>query len=123
MMPGRAGKLLQIKKLGAPVALAERMNVIHVTNDRAGALGERGRRRVLEIIRFDSALTNVGHAGLYALAEHELMTAIVEFDGTNLAGPGVNVPEQMVVDGLQVRKIEIPGRHVLGYTICDYAAL
>ena len=51
---------------------------------------------------------NVGHSSMDELSKLELLSALADFQGADFAGPVVNILEQMVMNGLQMREIEHP---------------
>ena len=60
---------------------------------------------------------NVRHAGLDVLPELELLVALADLDGAQLAGPLVDVLKQMAMDRTEMREVEIAARHRLGRAV------
>jgi hypothetical protein len=57
------------------------------------------------------------------LPELELLVALTDLDGAKLAGPIVDVLEQMAMDRAEVSKVEVAARHRLGRAVGDIETL
>ncbi len=99
---GRAGS---VRKPG--------MDVVDVADDDAGRPGEFILAQILEEPGLLQSAMNIGHAGFDKLAELELMAALGDFDGAQLARPIVNVLEQIAVDILEMGQVEPARRNAL----------
>ena len=95
-MAGPFGELLEIGKLGPAVPLTERVDVVDVADDDGRLLGELGRSQPAQKTRLHKSTVNVRHAGLDVLPELELLVALADLDGAQLAGPLVDVLKQKV---------------------------
>lgn len=109
-MVGLGRQLLQINHLCAAIAFAKGMDVIDVAHDRADGNGKVGKVQLLEKIAGNQTPMDIGHAGLNVTAKLELTAALGDFDRSDLAGPVVDVLEQVTVDGFQVGEIELAAR-------------
>lgn len=107
-------QLFEINHLRASVSFTERMHVVHVPDDPRGLLGEFLAGEVFQEICADQPLVNVRHTGFDVSAKLELVTALVQFDSTNLAGLGVDILKQVPVDRAQMRQVEFAGRRSFG---------
>lgn len=84
-------QLFQIVKLRTAIALPERVNIVDIADDLTGSRGKAVLAQPAEAIGFIEPSANVFHAGLDKLTKLELMTALRDFDGANLACPVVNI--------------------------------
>ncbi len=109
-MAGLLRQFPQIEQLRPSVSLAKRMHIVHVAHDPRRCVGKFHVAEPPQKLGAREPLVNVRHAGFDETAELELLAALVEFDEPDLAGPIVNVLEQMLMDRLQVIEIEIAGR-------------
>ncbi len=64
---------------------------------------------------------DVGHAGFDKSTKLELRAAFADLNGTNLAGPVIDILEQVMMNGLQVVEVEGAGGDAFGYTLCRHA--
>ena len=122
-VPGVRGELLQVLELRAPVALAERVDMVDVAQYRTGARGEPVRPQPPEILCRHDAAVNVRHAGGDEPPRLEPAPALGDLDGADLTRPGVDVLEQVAMDRFQVGKVEITRRHGLEKALGDERAL
>jgi hypothetical protein len=99
------------------------MKVIDVTDDFASACRKIRLRCGFEVIGFDDPPVDVRHARLDVLAEHELVAALVQFDGSYLPGPLVHVLKQVAMNGLEMRKIRIARWNALSRSLSGHVAL
>src|SRR2546423_3270450 len=106
-----AGELFEILQLRTAVSLAERMDVVDVSDDNGRLPGELGRRQAAQQAAAHEPSVNVRHAGFDVLPELELLVALADLDGAQLASPVVDVLEQMAVDRAQVGKVEGTARY------------
>jgi len=105
------GQLFKILQLGAAVAFAERVDVVHVAHDRSGRPREGRAAQASQEVRLLQPPVNVGHAGFDELAKLELVAALGDLDGAQLARPGVQVLKKMPVDGAEMGQVKTaPGR-------------
>jgi len=102
------GQLFEILQLGAAVAFAERVDVVHVAHDGSGRPREDRAAQASQEIRLLKAPVNVGHAGFDELAKLELVAALGDLDGAQLARPGVQVLKKMPVNGAKVSEVKVP---------------
>jgi len=96
------GQLLKILELGAAVAVAERVDIVHIADDRSGGLGEGVAAQASQEVSLLKPPVNVGHAGLDELSKLELMAVLGDFDRAKLAGPRVQILKKMPMDGAKV---------------------
>ncbi len=82
------------------------MDVINVTHDNSGFARKFARGQALEKPGVDQPAVNVRHSGRNVLTELELISTFEDFDCTKLAGPVVNILEQVAMDGAQVGQVE-----------------
>lgn len=102
------GELLEVLQLCAAVPFAERMDVVDVADDDGRLLGKCVRRQRGKKLRAQQPPMDVGHAGLDVLAELELLVALADLDRAQLAGPVVDVLEQVAMDRAQVSRSKVP---------------
>ncbi|MGB8843942.1 MAG: hypothetical protein WCC64_23070 [Aliidongia sp.] len=122
-MPGFRGQLFQIEELRAAIAFAKWVDVVHIAQDRSGRLGERGRTQAAKETRFLKPAVDIGHARFDEAAELELIAAFGDFDGPKLAGPVIEILEEMAVNGVEMRQVEASVRNALGDAFDDKAPL
>ncbi len=101
-VPRLGGQLFKILKLGAAVAFAERVNIVHVAHDRPRRLGEGASAQPPQEVRLLKPPVDVGHAGFDELAKLELAPVLGDLHGAEFAGPRVQVLKQVPVDGAKV---------------------
>jgi hypothetical protein len=118
-MPGLRGQLFQIEELRAAIAFAERVDVVHIAQDRSGRLGERGRTQAPKEACFFKPAMNIGHARFDEAAELELIAAFRDFAGTKLAGPVIEILEKMAMNSPEMRQIEASARNALSDAFDD----
>lgn len=117
-MTGVGRKLVQIMQLGAAVAFAKWMHVVHIAeNVGRFACKVFPTQSVQETLVY-KAFVHIGHAGFDKLAELKLLAAFLQFDGAWFARPRINVLEQMAVDGFKMRQIEVARRNTLAGPLC-----
>ena len=112
-------QLFKILQLGAAVAFAERVDVVHVAHDRAGGLGEGRAAPAAQEVRLLKPPMNVGHAGFYELAKLELVAGFGDLDGAQLARPGVQVLKEMPVDGAEMGQVKTARGRAFGDPLGD----
>jgi hypothetical protein len=116
-------QLLEIEQLRSPVSLAEWVNVIDVTDDGPGCIGEPLPAQSLEKMRLYEPCMNIPHAGRDVPAKLELLAAFGELNRTEFACPIEDVLEQMSVDRAQMGKVEIAGGYPFPDSLRDEPAL
>jgi hypothetical protein len=105
-MAGLGGQLLQILELGAPVSFTERVDVVHIADDRAGRLGERRFVHSAQVVRHHEAPMDICHARLDVSPELELVAVFGDLYGPDLSRPVVDILEEVAMDRPQVEKVE-----------------
>jgi|SRR5579862_5613591 len=112
-MTGLLGQLFEIMELRTSVAFAERMDVVHVTNDLSGRFGEVGVTQAVKKLCLDETTVDVRHAGFNVSSELEPVSALCQLNGTKLARPLVHILKQMAVNGAKVGEVEAAPRNAL----------
>lgn len=107
------GQLLQIAQLRSAVAFPERMHIVDVAHDGTDGLREGGSGEAAQEVGLGQAPVDVGHAGADETAELELMAAFGDFYGSEFARPGVDVLEEVVVNGAEMGEVEVARRDAL----------
>jgi hypothetical protein len=110
---GAFRKQLEILKLRPTVALAERMDEVHVADDNGCLFGELLPRQSNEESRSAQATMNIRHAGCDVLQELELLRALADLDRADFASPFVDILEQVAVDRLKMGEVQLPSRDTL----------
>lgn len=110
-MSGSLGQQLEILKLCASVALAERMNEVDVADDHGNLRCKIRFRQTAQEPRPGKPTMNVRHAGVDVLAELKLLRAFADLDSADFASPWVDVLEQMAMDSLEMREIKRADRY------------
>ena len=117
------GQLFKILELGAAVAFAERVNIVHVAHDRPGRTREGVAAQASQEVRLLKPPVNVGHAGFDVLAKLELVAALGDLDGAQLARPRVDILEKMPVNGAKVGQVETARGCAFGDPLGDKLSL
>ncbi len=107
---GLRAKLAQVLGLDTAVAFAKRVDVVHVAKNVTCGGREVLTAQAAEKIGRLKPPMNIGHAGFNEPAELELVAVLGDLDAADLARPFVDILEQMMVDGTQVRQVEMAGR-------------
>lgn len=99
-------QLLKILKLGAAVAFAEGMNIVHIALDQPGRFGESVGAQALKEGRLLKPPMNIGHAGFNELAKLELVAVLGDLHRPQLPGPCVHVLKKMLMDGAKMDEVK-----------------
>ena len=117
------GQLFEILKLGAAIALPERVNIVDVAQNRARCPGERAGAQVSQEPSLLEAPVNVRHSGFDELAKLKLVAVLGDLDGAQLARPIVDVLKQVSMDRAEVGKVETASGNAFGDALGDKFAL
>lgn len=99
------------------------MHIVEVSHDRAGGVGEVGRRQAAQEIGRRQSSMDIGHANFDEPAKLKLVAALGDLDRPQFARPGVDVLEQMAVDSAQMGKVKDAVRNPLGHSLRNEGAL
>lgn len=102
---GFGGHCGQERPLGASVALPERVHGVEVTEQGPGLGGELGVVEMAEVVVSAQAVEDGVGEGADVLDGSEGRGALGDVDGADLAGPLVDVTEEVAVDGLEVGEV------------------
>ncbi len=117
--PARDASLLQILQMGPSVTLSERVNVVDIADDLPRRLGELGAIQARKESPAFQPSVNIGHAGFDEFTKLEGVAVLGDLDRADLAGPTVNVLEEMSVDRPKVDQIEVAAGRTLSGSLCD----
>ena len=101
------GKLLQILKLCAAVALTKGMHIVYVPNDARRAFGKVVAFQTTQILLLLQASVHVRHAVHDERLWLELVAILDQFDGSDFASPSEDILKEMTMDGSQVVEIKV----------------
>ena len=107
-MTGPLRELLQVLELDTAITFAKWMDEIHITQNWPDPVGKLFRARLLEIRFRGNPAMDIRHTSLNEPPRLELIAAFLDLDSPYLAGPFVNILKKMVVNRLEMIKVEIP---------------
>lgn len=110
-MAGLRRKLLEVARLCTAIALAKGMDVVHIANDDAGLPCELVRAQSFQEFGLHQPAMNVVHAGLDVASKLELVAALIDLDGAQLACPIIDVLEEVAMDCAKMVEIKQTVRH------------
>jgi hypothetical protein len=84
------------------------MNEVHVANNDRDLLREVAPRKFHKEPRAYKSPVHIGHAGLNVFPKLELLRALADFDRAKLAGPFIDILEQMAMNGLESARSKSP---------------
>ena len=91
----------------------------HVAHDRSGRPREVRPAQASQEIRLLKPTVNVGHADLNELAKLELVAALGDLDGAQLARPRVHILKKMPVNGAKVGQVKAAPGSAFGDPLGD----
>lgn len=118
LVPGTLAKLLEVLKLGASIAFAEGVDVVHVTHDLPGGLSKSiGGCAAKKVCGFEAAM-NICHAALDEGLGHEALATLADLDAAHLPGPIIDILEEVAMDRLEVLQVEVTFWNALRHSLC-----
>ncbi len=115
---GLFGQLFENEKLRAAVALAERMDVVHVAKDSGRGFGEPSFVQTVQEIVFSKPPMDIRHSGFDMPAKLELASPLGDLDRANFPGPIIDILEEMPVNGAKMGEVETADGNAFGRA-CD----
>jgi hypothetical protein len=109
-MPGSLGQQDEVRKLRAPVALAKRVDGVQVGKEARGAMRERRGVQPVQMAGVFQTAEQFPHLRVDVLGVAEHAVALGYANGSNSAGPTVNVLKEMPMNGSVVRIPKLAAR-------------
>ncbi len=111
--------MVEILKLGAAVAIAEWVNIVHVAHDAGCRIRECADAQFAKKVGLCKSPVDVGHARFDELAKLELLAALGDLHCPQLSRPGVDILKQVAVDRAKVSKVKVTGRCAFNDPLSD----